>query len=261
MTPAITVKDLFRLFSNLCQKTPSLDLSMSALSARAAVKLSPIRCSQRLLLIIKIVKSSELITANTPTGTALVLQWQGYHVFSIPQRDFAQNANPVRFFGVGGKRQGSETFAECALRESTEEIGAVVSRLESAAATLLLKADGSSETLEWDIEEIQPRFILEKRQHSTYGSMAHQTLPYYMVAFDACLVGQPIPQNEIAALLYVTDDHLRFIDQTLMKNHWVMLTDLLAQGAQIETQADQPIAGSTRLTPQGTAKVLMRQLA
>lgn len=206
-------------------------------------------------------KSSELITAATPTGTALFLQWRGYHVFSIPQRDFAQDINPVRFFGVGGKRQGSETLTECALRESTEEIGAVVSRLESASSTVLLRADGSSEALDWDSDEIQPRFILEKRQHSAHGSMANQTLPYYMVAFDGCLVGQPIPQNEIAALLYLTDDHLRFIRHSLTQpDRRVTLADLLEQGAWIETQSHQPIAGSTPLRPQGTAWVLMRQL-
>lgn len=206
-------------------------------------------------------KLSELITADTATGTALFLKWQGYHVFSIPQRDLVQYSDPVRFFGVGGKRQGSETFVECALRESTEEIGAVVSRLESAAATLFLKADGSSEMLEWDSEDTQPRFILEKRQHSAHGSMAHSNLPYYIVAFDGCLIGQPVPQNEIAALLYLTDDHLQFVHQTLTaRTGWVTLADLLARGAWIETQPGHTVADSTRLTPKGTASVLMRQM-
>lgn len=99
---------------------------------------------------------SDLITSTMPAGAALFLKWNGYHVFSIPKRELArspsvspnvatsedpeQSPQIVRFFGVGGKRKHpGETFADCALRESIEEIGAVVSRLESAEKRICSK--------------------------------------------------------------------------------------------------------------------------
>lgn len=202
-------------------------------------------------------KLSDLITPETPAGTALFLQWQGYHVFSIPQRELQQITHSVRFFGVGGKRQcPEETLVDCALRESVEEIGAVVSRLESAEQTHFCKADGTIEAVELTGSSIRPRLILEKRRHSHYGSMANQDGPYYLVAFNASLSARPLPQNEIAALLYLTDAHL------LQVRQWTQATlaELLAAGAQVDIQPHAPIDCSTVLVPHGTAKFLIRQL-
>jgi 8-oxo-dGTP pyrophosphatase MutT (NUDIX family) len=202
------------------------------------------------------VKLSDLITPETPAGTALFLQWEGYHVFSIPRRELTRPDDRVRFFGVGGKRQACESLIECALRESIEEIGAVVSQLESAPQTYFLSADGTLKSIELQEDEIRPRLILEKRQHTLYGSMANQNAPYYLVAFDASLCGKPVPSGEIAGILYLKDAHLsliRRLDQLTM-------ADILHHGARIEYQPDQSIAYSTILIPHGTAKFLIQQL-
>lgn len=200
-------------------------------------------------------KLSNLITPETAAGTALFLQWDGYHVFSIPERELTRTTESVRFFGVGGKRKPSESLIDCALRESQEEIGAVVSHLEHAAQTYFVDAEGRIARIELVNPEIRPRLILEKRHHSTYGSMANQTAPYYLVAFNACLTGQPRPQNEIASLLYLKDVHLAWLRQQKSST----LAELLAQGAQIESQPHHLIATSTVLVPHGTANFLIQQ--
>lgn len=201
-------------------------------------------------------KLSDLITPETAAGTALFLQWHGYHVFSIPQRELQPSTAQARFFGVGGKRQGSETLIDCALREGQEEIGTVVSRLESAEHTYFLSADGAINRVGLVVDGIRPRLVLEKRIHSLHGSMAHQNAPYYLVGFDASLSGQPMPSNEIAAVLYLRDAHLLL----LRRAGTLTLADLLAQDAQIDYQGNRRINESTVLVPHGTAKFLMEQL-
>jgi hypothetical protein len=203
------------------------------------------------------VNLADLIKPETPAGTALFLWWEGYHVFSIPSRELRPTADRVRFFGVGGKRQdATESLVNCALREGEEEIGTVISHLETATQTYFLHANGQIESINLVNEAIRPRLILEKRIHSPYGSMAHQDLPYYLVGFNACLSGQPTPQNEIAALLYLNDAHLSLIHQT----HDPTIADLLRQGAHLEAQANQSIDPSMILTPHGTARFLIQQI-
>lgn len=202
------------------------------------------------------VNLADLIQPETPAGTALFLRWQDYHVFSIPQREFRPATDRVRFFGVGGKRQNaSESLVNCALREGQEEIGAVISHLETAAQTYFLRANGSIEAISLIDEAIRPRLILEKRVHSLYGSMAHQTLPYYLVGFNACLSDRPMPQNEIAALLYLKDNHLSLIRQSQLT-----IADLVQQGARLDTQPDRSIDAGMILVPHGTAQFLIQQI-
>lgn len=201
-------------------------------------------------------KLSDLITPETLAGTALFLQWDGYHVFAIPHRELQHSEEQVRFFGVGGKRQAQESLIDCALREGREEIGAVVSRLDSAAQTYFFKADGNIDLMNLSDDSVCPRLILEKRTHSSHGSMANQLASYYLVAFNAILSGKPVPSNEIAAVVYLKDFHLAMMRQ--FSN--LTVADLLAQGAQVETQSNSLLDQSTVLVAHGTAKFLMRQL-
>jgi hypothetical protein len=205
------------------------------------------------------VKLSELITPDTPAGTALFLQWEGYHVFSIPQREISRPDEQVRFFGVGGKRQNQESLIECALRECAEEIGSVVSRLESADRTYFLAADGTIRLIELSETSengIRPRLILEKRNHSLYGSMANQDTPYYLVAYNASLISKPVPSNEIAGILYLKDSHLSLLRQPTQRT----VAEMLHHGAQIESQPNLSISDSKVLIPHGTARFLIQQL-
>ncbi len=201
-------------------------------------------------------KLSDLITPETSAGTALFLQWEGYHVFAIPQRELQHSEQQVRFFGVGGKRQAQESLIDCALREGREEIGAVITQLDSAAQTFFFKADGSIDLMNLSDDSVRPRLILEKRIHSLHGSMANRLAAYYLVAFNASLSGKPIPSNEIAAIVYLKDFHLALMRR--LPN--LTVSDLLAQGAQVESQLNCRLAQSTVLVAHGTAKFLMRQL-
>lgn len=194
------------------------------------------------------------------------MRWQGYHVFSIPRREIRPLTKQVRFFGVGGKRQATELLVDCALREGNEEIGAVIAQICSAEQTYLFSADGTiqpielSQTLSSRLDpkqaNIRPRLVLEKRSHSNYGSMAEQNAVYYLVGFNARLSARPLPSSEIAALLYLQDQHLARFRQFPQPS----LGLLLQQGAQLDCQPNCQFDPELLLSPHGTAQFLIAQL-
>jgi 8-oxo-dGTP pyrophosphatase MutT (NUDIX family) len=206
---------------------------------------------------------SDLITPNARAGAALFLRWQGYHVFSIPKRELSRWQSSarhlprgVRFFGVGGKRQDAgESFINCALRESVEEIGAVVSQIKDAARTDFLKADGTIERINLSDDTVRPRLVLEKRTYSNSGSMTKSSEAYYLVAFNATLLAQPKPSSEIAALIYLNDEHLAWMKMGIR----FAIADLLKTGAYIDYQASLSLDDTTLLLPHGTAQFLIKQ--
>lgn len=203
---------------------------------------------------------SDFITPTTPAGAALLLKWNEYHVFSIPKRELVRSSRYVRFFGVGGKRADSrESFVHCALRESAEEIGDVISELQSADCTYWMEADGKLQPVDFVCDSLvcdtQPRLIMEKRNHTGQGSMTNPNQSYYLVAFDASLAARPQPSSEIAAILYLTDRHLTFVGA----HRSTTLSDLMQQGAQLECQTDSCIDQSRIAIPHGTALFLIKQ--
>ncbi|MBD2258213.1 hypothetical protein [Pseudanabaena sp. FACHB-2040] len=201
---------------------------------------------------------SDFIQSTTAAGTALFLRWEGYHVFSIPKRELLLPFDRVRLFGVGGKRQNcSESFAACALREGREEIGNVINSLTSAQSTLFLHPDGTFECVNLLDELIRPRLIWEKRTHSDHGSMADSKQAYYLVAFNAELGAKPQPCNEIAALVYLNDDHL----SQMRAGESLSLKEWIGRGAKLDYQGDISIPESTILVPHGTIFLLMQECA
>lgn len=197
---------------------------------------------------------SDLIQPSTPAGAALFLRWQDYHVFSIPKREMRNTPQQIRFFGVGGKRQDcQESFAACALRESQEEIGPVVSQVYSAAETVFLKGNGEVQMLHLADDGIQPRLIWEKQRHSDHGSMAHSSQSYYLVAFDGELTQRPTPRNEIAALLYLTDAHL----DSIRLQAGLSYQRLIELNGQIDCQPGFAVPESATLVPHGTVLLLL----
>ena len=147
-----------------------------------------------------------------------------------------------------------ESFIDCALRESREEIGEVISHIESAAQTYLLSSDSTLTPIELEDQVIKPQLIWEKHRHSDHGSMAHSKKIYYLVAFRGHLLAKPKPLNEIAAIIYLNNNHL-----ALIKRHEnIVLEDLLMAGAKIDCQTDSPLLPSTRFAPHGTVHFLIR---
>jgi 8-oxo-dGTP pyrophosphatase MutT (NUDIX family) len=207
---------------------------------------------------------SDLITPTARAGSALFLRWQGHHVFSIPKRELSRwqtrsaynLPRTVRFFGVGGKRQdAAESFIHCALRESIEEIGAVVSQIKDASRTDFFKADGTIEQINLNDDAVRPRLILEKRNSFPSDSMAKPAESYYLVAFNATLLAQPKPSSEIAALIYLNDEHLAWMKMGIR----FAIADILKTGAHIDYQASLSLDDSTLLLPHGTAQFLIKQ--
>jgi hypothetical protein len=203
-------------------------------------------------------KLSDLIRPTTPAGTALFLKWNDYHVFSIPKRELIRSPNCVRFFGVGGKRiNASETFVSCALRESIEEIGDVIASLHSADRTYFYGADETIQEIYLMDNGIRPRMIMEKRQHTGCGSMTDPNIAYFLVVFDATLAAKPKPSCEIAAVVYLTDEHLSLLNA----EQSLPIAELTAMGAKIECQPDTVLDCAIDLLPFGTAKFLIKQQA
>ncbi|WP_416670180.1 hypothetical protein [Egbenema bharatensis] len=201
-------------------------------------------------------KLSDLISPTTPAGTALLLKWNDYHVFSIPKREFDRSPTCVRFFGVGGKRaSASESFVSCALRESIEEIGDVISSLHSADRTYLYRANGMIQEIWLTDHGIRPRLIMEKRNHTGCGSMTDPSVAYYLVVFDATLAAKPQPSQEIAAVVYLTDHHLSLMGA----GQPMSVTALTEMGARIECQSGIALDDAIDLVPFGTAKFLIQQ--
>lgn len=203
-----------------------------------------------------LISLSDFISRTTPTGAALFLRWEDYHVFSIPRRELTHGGDRLRFFGVGGKRRSpDESWTDCALRESTEEIGAVVSAIHSAEQTYFLSAEGEVLRVRLLESGLCPRLILEKRLHSSYGSLASSQQAYYLLAFDASLRAKPQPSSEIAALLYLRDEHL----QQMQTGDRPTLGHLLSTGAAIDLQPGLWLSPDTVLIPHGTAAFLTHQ--
>lgn len=198
----------------------------------------------------------DIIGPSTPAGAALFLEWQGYHLLSIPRRELTNGANALRLFGVGGKRQGEESFVDCALRESREEIGAVVGAILSAETTFWRCSDGSLQRINLK-DPLKPRLIWEKRQHTLHGSMARSLQAYYLVAYNAELMAKPKPQGEIAALVYLHEIHLKQFRAT---KH-ITIEEFLVAGGHIDCQLDINLDPSTVLLPHGTVHLLIEQFA
>lgn len=198
---------------------------------------------------------TDLIPPGSAAGAALFLRWRQYHVLAIPQRELVNTPQRPRFFGVGGKRQNEqESFPDCALREGREEIGNVIQGILSAQQTLRLRADGRLETLPLS-EPVQPRLIWEKRRHSDHGSMSQSEAIYYLVAYDAVLSASPTPQREVAALLYLTNDHLA----EFPAQGGLPLDYLLTLGVRLHCQPGLAIAPDAELVPHGTVHLLIDQ--
>ncbi|GAB4462952.1 MAG: hypothetical protein OHK0037_14680 [Elainellaceae cyanobacterium] len=203
-----------------------------------------------------LISLSDFISRNTPTGAALFLSWEGHHVFSIPRRELTHGGDRLRFFGVGGKRRSpDESWTDCALRESAEEIGAVVSAIHSAEQTYFLSADGEMISVRLLESGLRPRLILEKRTHSSYGSLASSQQAYYLLAFDASLRAKPQPSSEIAALLYLHDDHL----QQMQRGDRPTLGSLVSTGAKLDLQPGIHLSSDVVLVPHGTAAFLTHE--
>jgi len=197
-----------------------------------------------------------IITPATPCGTALLLEWEGFHVFGIPKRDIIEGSEYVRFYGLGGKREDPHELLEtCAIREGNEESGGAIATLRSSPATDFFRSDGVIERIELESSEPRPRLLYEKREHTGLGSMKPDDDYYYMIGFEADLAKRPLPSREIAALLFINDRHL----EILSRRNDVTIGQLMAAGARVTEQPGFKVKPSKRLVPHGTASYLVRQ--
>ena len=199
---------------------------------------------------------SDLIPPQAAAGAALFLTWQSHHIFAITRREVRRSPRQLRFSGVGGKRSyAQEAFADCALREGREEIGDAIAGLTSAPQTFFLPSQGEPYLIDLTDEPIQPRLVYEKRRHSSYGSMADSLQPYYLVGFDGVLARRPTPQQELAAIVHLTDQHLHLFPGA--GQDWPTVAALCQAGVQIQTQAAMTLSPAAQLIPHGTARLLL----
>ena len=197
----------------------------------------------------------KIITPATPAGTALFLNWNGFHIFGIPRRDVIDGAEYLRFYGVGGKRDNPmEPLDQCALREGAEETGYSVKGLTSSPTTDYFHADGTISRINLTGTAVLPRLIYEKYNHTGLGSMRKGDDYYYMIGFDGTLAQKPKPSKELGALLYVTNRHLALFNRRTD----ITLAELLSDGAEIQEQGDVSIERGKILVPHGTASYMVR---
>jgi hypothetical protein len=199
---------------------------------------------------------SDIITPATPSGTALFLKWKDYHVFGIPKRDLIEESDYLRFFGIGGKKHSDESYEECAVREGNEETDNSIEKIEDSKSTYFLASIGTLEKIKIINANKTPRLILEKKNHSGYGSMSKLDDIYYLLAFDATLTKKPKASGELAALVFIKDHQLSLIK----KRNDLSIGELIDQGMILEEQQGVSINRNKILVPHGTAVYLMRKI-
>jgi hypothetical protein len=152
------------------------------------------------------------------------------------------------------------TMREAGARDSVltgayrnEESGGAIGRLEDSRVTDFFRSNGTIEKIEIIESRVRPRVIIEKSTHTGHGVMKDEAY-YYATAFDASLARKPLPAKEIAAILYVTEEHLDLISRRSDST----LGQLFSAGAMIEEQHGCTIDRERVLVPHGTASYLMR---
>jgi Predicted nucleotide-binding protein containing TIR-like domain len=200
---------------------------------------------------------SDIITPATPSGTALFLKWKDYHVFGIPKRDLIEESDYLRFFGIGGKKHSDESYEECAIREGNEETDDSIEEIRDSKYTHFLTSIGTLEEIKIINSNKTPRLILEKKNHSGYGSMSKLDDIYYLLAFDATLLKKPKASGELAALVFVKDHQLSLIK----KRNDLSIGELIEHGMILEEQEGISINRNKILVPHGTAVYLMRKIS
>ena len=99
-----------------------------------------------------------------------------------------------------------------------------------------------------------PRIILEKRAHTGHGAMKQLDDGYFLVAYDAKLSKKPLPSHELAAIVFLRDEHL-----ALWSNRAnVTLQELIDAGSLLEEAEDWTVPRTATMVPHGTALYLVR---
>ena len=201
---------------------------------------------------------SDLIGKSTATGTALILNWNGRHVFGIPRRDLNNGSGQLRFYGLGGKREKSdESLTDCALREGNEESHGAVSAVVSSQTTKLSRYDGTMEEIVLHGDDVTPLLVIEKQRFRGAKRNTNQTPDQLIYTF--CYYGElarkPKPSREIAAILIMDDEHLKSFRRT----SYTTLSDLLAMGVELLEAEDLALDRDSVLIPHGTANYLLNQ--
>lgn len=202
------------------------------------------------------VSINDIVSHASPAGAALFLKWKDKHVFGVPARDFVAHRSPLRFYGIGGKREGDETFESCAVREANEELRGAIRALRNADKTTYVFKDGTARTISITGMGTTPRLILEKADHSGLGFMPINADNYTLVAFDADLRTAPAPHQEIVVIVLVPESCLKmFRDQPALS-----VETMKTLGAEFIAQDGVEIGDTAILSPHGTASFLVRTL-
>jgi hypothetical protein len=138
-----------------------------------------------------------------------------------------------------------------------EETDNAIKEIKDSAQTHFLRSIGTLERIKIINENKKPRLILEKKNHSGYGSMNKLDDIYYLLAFDATLLKRPKASSELAALVFINDRQLSLIK----RRNDLSIGELIEQGMILEEQDGIQIDRSKILVPHGTAVYLMRKVS
>jgi predicted nucleotide-binding protein len=187
---------------------------------------------------------SDIITPSSKAGSALLLNWNGYHVFGIMKREVDADQDFIRVSGIGGKRiDYHESLVTCAIREGNEETDNSIDKLIQVGNTKHIDVHGTSKEICIIGESTVPYLIIE--QHKNVSGDANHHEIYYLTVYKASLKKKPYPSNEIAALLFVNDRQLALVKKRCT------LDEVINEGAIIETQVGINIDMCKIIKPHG----------
>src|SRR4030042_3945701 len=91
-------------------------------------------------------------------GASFLLFFKGYFIFGVKDLKSIDNKTYAYLTGIGGKMESGETFQQCAIRESMEEIGSTP-KILSTPKTFILK---NMDITEVDAFPENPLFVVER---------------------------------------------------------------------------------------------------
>jgi len=149
---------------------------------------------------------ADLTRGTFVSAVAALTRFRQTYVFIVPKRYVERTDREVPFHGIGGKRQGNESWVEALQREASEEIGAPLA-IQSSSRTRYLTTGAELDSIE--LKDTPRPYCLYKRIRESDPNFADSDV-LWLVGYEASLVASDYlgPQSEAAAVVYITGDML-----------------------------------------------------
>lgn len=196
----------------------------------------------------------QLVPEGMFAGTSLILRQSGRFLYGVRPPRVEGLRQVIELTGIGGGLEDEDkSLTACVLREAREEMGCNV-RLLPCRETVVVRGQNRVQRVELQGEELPVAVVFRR-----FRTPPHQ--PWHednqgeacLVVFLAELDGQPWPEMELPALIWLKPTH---VIQTARQD--VPLSRLLASGAELVERVSGllPRTAWVRLTDSQEALVL-----